>query len=174
MLKNIGVAVAERLALTCARRRIQHGLVGGSHADLAYSMSAGNLQCVTGLRTDIELLQRIGSHGDMQQVRKLPIRQQPDAHFAQLNQRLILEWYLQPSDAHGSAARSGDSCGHAAWLAGVVMIASNSIGVNRPATTASRPVIGDPVPSARHRNPTAIGAHMTSLHERHDDGPGRR
>ncbi len=32
----------------------------------------------------------------------------------------------------GSAARSGDSFGHAAWLAGVVMIASNSIGVNRP------------------------------------------
>jgi hypothetical protein len=32
----------------------------------------------------------------------------------------------------GSAARKGDSFRYAAWLAGVVMIASNSIGVNRP------------------------------------------
>ncbi len=32
----------------------------------------------------------------------------------------------------GSAARSGDSFGYAAWLAGVVMMASNSMGVNRP------------------------------------------
>ena len=32
----------------------------------------------------------------------------------------------------GSAAPIGDSFLHAAWLAGVVMIASNSIGVNRP------------------------------------------
>src|SRR5258705_6332838 len=37
-----------------------------------------------------------------------------------------------PNSDVGSAARSGDSFGHAAWLAGVVMIASNSIGVNRP------------------------------------------
>lgn len=32
--------------------------------------------------------------------------------------------------ALGSAARIGDNFLHAAWLAGVVMIASNSIGVN--------------------------------------------
>jgi len=37
-----------------------------------------------------------------------------------------------PVECGGSAARSGDSFGQAAWLAGVVMIASNSIGVNRP------------------------------------------
>src|SRR5690606_21892589 len=32
----------------------------------------------------------------------------------------------------GSAARIGDSCSHAARAAGVFMMASNSIGVNRP------------------------------------------
>jgi len=32
----------------------------------------------------------------------------------------------------GSVARSGDSFGHADWLAGVVMMVSNSIGVNLP------------------------------------------
>jgi hypothetical protein len=40
----------------------------------------------------------------------------------------IVKRFLQD----GSGARIGDSYGHAAWLAGVVIIASYSIGVNRP------------------------------------------
>ena len=44
----------------------------------------------------------------------------------------LLAASAQQEPVHGSAARSGDSFGQAAWLAGVVMIASNSIGVNRP------------------------------------------
>ncbi|GAA3512907.1 hypothetical protein GCM10022262_41080 [Georgenia daeguensis] len=45
---------------------------------------------------------------------------------------------LREAIAFGSAARIGDRLGHAAWVAGVVMMVSYSMGVNRPRASCRR------------------------------------
>jgi len=54
-----------------------------------------------------------------------------------------LEYIFNHAGGLGSAAQIGDSFGHAARLAGAVMIASNSIGVNRPQCGLAPPAMVD-------------------------------
>ena len=51
----------------------------------------------------------------------------------------VLEIWVQTHEgAKGTAARTGDRLGHAAWLAVVVMMVSYSMGVNRPRASCRR------------------------------------